>query len=185
MWLARVLRCTGRATNDRIDRLIDSAVGDAHEVVNRSDRIFAQFVAVVIDDLFKSKPKTACFCIFAQFVAVVIDEGIVFSCDAFGNRNHLFPHDLDAAPVTERALPHGDLPVLFAGYGFAFCLLSPLDTSLPGFAFIVFGRGIFPYYLKIRAFVTFVERKPFFNGLDKDSRQIWFRQQPFDDFGIG
>lgn len=161
MWLARVLRCTGRATNDRIDRLIDSAVGDAHEVVNRSDRIFA------------------------QFVAIVIDEGIVFSCDAFGNRNHLFPHDLDAAPVTERALPHGDLPVLFAGYGFAFCLLSPLDTSLPGFAFIVFGRGIFPYYLKIRAFVTFVERKPFFNGLDKDSRQIWFRQQPFDDFGIG
>lgn len=161
MWLARVLRCTGRATNDRIDRLIDSAVGDAHEVVNRSDRIFA------------------------QFVAVVIDEGIVFSCDAFGNRNHLFPHDLDAAPVTERALPHGDLPVLFAGYGFAFSLLSPLDTSLPGFAFIVFGRGIFPYYLKIRAFVTFVERKPFFNGLDKDSRQIWFRQQPFDDFGIG
>lgn len=161
MWLARVLRCTGRATNDRIDRLIDSAVGDAHEVVNRSDRIFA------------------------QFVAVVIDEGIVFSCDAFGNRNHLFPHDLDAAPVTERALPHGDLPVLFAGYGFAFCLLSPLDTSLPGFAFIVFGRGIFPYYLKIRAFVNFVERKPFFDGLDKDSRQIWFRQQPFDDFGIG
>lgn len=161
MWLARVLRCTGRATNDRIDRLIDSAVGDAHEVVNRSDRIFA------------------------QFVAIVIDEGIVFSCDAFGNRNHLFPHDLDAAPVTERALPHGDLPVLFAGYGFVFCLLSPLDTSLPGFAFIVFGRGIFPYYLKIRAFVTFVERKPFFNGLDKDSRQIWFRQQPFDDFGIG
>lgn len=161
MWLARVLRCTGRATNDRIDRLIDSAVGDAHEVVNRSDRIFA------------------------QFVAVVIDEGIVFSCDAFGNRNHLFPHDLDAAPVAERALPHGDLPVLFAGYGFAFSLLSPLDTSLPGFAFIVFGRGIFPYYLKIRAFVNFVERKPFFDGLDKDSRQIWFRQQPFDDFGIG